>query len=665
MNLFRFSLSLCLIVVTSCVAIGQDAKPILEAAAKAYANTPSFAVQVDSRTLHLMFAPEVEGELPRYDVRATEFYRAQLRVKRPEAYWLAVQRNFEGTLSSSVGHNTAPNTWSVMGRAELGQAKQGVHVGTRYLVQDMPSEQFNRLATTRLGAGLMEDMVLRHFRADGSLPEGTIPLGLVEGDVIGREHVDGRPAYRIAAKTLDGGPAIVWVDQQSSLIVRTIVQRPVDEPQHLRRPTPGRRLMVVETVYKNQQAPAAFLSADFLVGNPPPAETLNAAKLGFVSVAELVKLADIAPGAQPATTQAQATAAPPPEPITAPPAQEETPEAIVGQALSYEQMSGIVLIDGEGGTATGFMTKIRDVDFVVTNLHVLVGNRKISIKTLRGEEVPVQGIFGAVGGDIAIIRIPKGEGDLRLASDVFQTSKIGDKVVVVGNRRGGGVATQTSGSIKGIGPKLIEVDANFQSGNSGSPIVNLATNEVVGVATYSETRQVEVESTEAAQRPGMRRVTPPPVKVDKRWFGFRLDGVSRWEAIDLGRWNAQAERIDKFRETSEALVAVIKFDFASARQHPRLTSIIDNFESRYRAAGKSSLNAATEVKDLFRVIRSISEDGVRELTTGDYYDYYRTCDYWENSIPSQLDYRKRIVEVLKKYESNSSLYLSRMRSGER
>jgi len=222
------------------------------------------------------------------------------------------------------------------------------------------------------------------------------------------------------------------------------------------------------------------------------------------------------------------------------------------------------------------------------------------------------------------------------------------------------VATQTTGNIKGVGPSLIEVDANFQPGNSGSPIMNLRTNEVIGVATYSATRRVEVEEPSARANAG---AAPKSDTVEKRWFGYRLDSVSKWEAIDLARLNVQADRIDKFRETSEALVAVIKFDFKTARQHPRFTAILDNFETRYRAASTNSVAAAGEVKDLFRIIRTISEDGVRDLTTGDYYDYYRTCQYWENSITAQLDYRKEIVDILKKYEANSSLYVSRMRNG--
>jgi S1-C subfamily serine protease len=428
------------------------------------------------------------------------------------------------------------------------------------------------------------------------------------------------------------------------LVVRTIV--------HSNRP---RGAMVVETLYNNQRTKAVFVSADFSIVAPPSNEVPTEGIMGFGSVGELVKMIDLKPTGQPGAAGIAEVPNKPEEPPAAPVAPAD------GQALSYEQMSGIVLIEGDGGTATGFMTKIRDVDFVVTNLHVLGGNKKISLKTLRGEEVPVLGIFGAAGSDIAIIRIAKGQGELKLAEDVLKTSKIGDKVVVVGNRQGGGVATQTQGSIVGVGPTRIEVNANFEPGNSGSPIVNLTTGEVVGVASYSETRRLEVEETGGSAARAARRSEAP--KVEKRWFGYRLDSIAKWEAVDLTKWNAQEGRIETFRDLSEALVAVLRLDFNTARRHPRLSSLITSFEARMQASGGTGINAATEVKDLFRVIRSISDDGVRDLTNGDYYDYFRTSLYWETSIPAQLEYRKSIIEVLKKYEANSAGYLSRMRGG--
>jgi serine protease Do len=59
-----------------------------------------------------------------------------------------------------------------------------------------------------------------------------------------------------------------------------------------------------------------------------------------------------------------------------------------------------------------------------------------------------------------------------MAENPLQTVKINDWVTLVGNRRGGGVATQVSGTVLGIGPEKIEVNAQFQPGNSGSPVLH-------------------------------------------------------------------------------------------------------------------------------------------------------------------------------------------------
>jgi S1-C subfamily serine protease len=666
MYFHRFFKGLCALVFLAAGVSAQDAQSIIDATAKVYRDAYAYAGQVDTRTIYFVFAPAIEGQTPRYDVASTQLKRAEIKIRKPQAYWLATITAHDSSPMMGGGNpgmrmdmqRSSRSYWSVLARTDNGQTKRGSYTAGKFMAQDIPPDQFNQQAMSWLRSVYSEELVLRNFPAVEVQSESTLTLGLLESELIGRESYNGRSVHRIAAKTSSGTEMMLWIEEGTSLILRSIVQ------SHGTSLTDGgktrsRRVTVVETLYTNQRLNPSFSSADFMIGAPPPNTQLNADQAGFCSVADLAKAVDLTtpPGTNPPPNEGAPDAVV--EAIPAPaPKKVDEPEA---QALSYEQMSGIVLIDGDGGTATGFMTKIRDVDFVVTNLHVLVGNKKISLKTLRGEEIPYQGIFGAVGGDIAIIRIAKGEGVLKLAADVFQSSKIGDKVVVVGNRRGGGVATQTNGNIKGIGPKLIEVDANFQPGNSGSPIVNLGTNEVVGVATYSETRRVEVE--EHGRAPGSNNSSNAAPEVEKRWFGYRLDSVSKWESIDLAKWNAQGERIDKFRETSEALLAIIKFDFKNARQHPRLTTILDGFEARYRAAGQSSITAATEVKDLFRVVRSISDDGVKDLTSGDYYDYYRTCQYWENSITAQLEFRNRIIEVLKKYEANSNLYLSRMRSG--
>ena len=72
---------------------------------------------------------------------------------------------------------------------------------------------------------------------------------------------------------------------------------------------------------------------------------------------------------------------------------------------------------------------------------------------------------------------------------------------------------------------------------------------------------------------------------------------------------------------------------------------------------------ADDVKSFFHSIRSLAEAGIRDFESGDYYDYYHTCLYWEESVPMQVEYRKAIVDVLKEYEANSTAYVSRMRNG--
>ena len=664
-----------LAVVVSLPLCAQEAQSLLDASAKLYATAKSYSAKVESRAVQFVFAPSPAGETPRYEVSGSFYQRVQIKVSHPNGYWLGLQALQEGEpiyLGSSGGRFVSTGgvgSLLMIARSENGAVKRGEYLGNKFRVMDMAPETLAATVTQYLGARAGGDLVLRYYPVDTSAPAGTLPFGLIEPDLIGKETVNGQTLCRIAAKTSDGDPVTLWINPSTFLLDRVIVQRTVAS-MGMRMLAPGmapgsgpaarptKRLCLQETFYTNQRVNMALTSSDFAMTAPVGMEKLEADRMGFGPTAALAKFAEIPVDSNPGVS--------PPAPEIAPavPAAPATPAATAnagGQALSREQMAGIVLIEGDGSSGTGFMVKMKEVDFVVTNLHVLGNNKKLSLKTLSGEELQMLGVFGAVGRDIAIIRIAKGQGSLVLASDVFASSQIGDKVVVVGNRLGGGVATQTEGSILGVGPVRVEVNANFEPGNSGSPIVNLSTKEVLGVATYAETHEVEVEA--SAPRSGYDVSARVPRKVEKRWFGYRLDSVPKWEAIDLSLWNAQDARIAKFRETTEALHAIIQLNFKVARQHPRFASAIDNFDTRCRAMANNSAGAALEVKDFFRLIRTISDDGVKDLMVGDYYDYYRTSLYWGTSIPAQLEYRKAVIEVLKKYEANSTSYLSRLRGG--
>ena len=87
------------------------------------------------------------------------------------------------------------------------------------------------------------------------------------------------------------------------------------------------------------------------------------------------------------------------------------------------------------------------------------------------------------------------------------------------------------GKIVGIGPDLVEVDAPFVPGNSGSPIVHLKSGKVIGVATYTVTRQYDLASDRKLENPVVRR------------FAYRLDNVKTWQPVNWKFFGAQAAQM--------------------------------------------------------------------------------------------------------------------------
>ena len=63
------------------------------------------------------------------------------------------------------------------------------------------------------------------------------------------------------------------------------------------------------------------------------------------------------------------------------------------------------------------------------------------------------------------------------------------------------------------------------------------------------------------------------------------------------------------------------------------------------------------------MVQSLSALGLKDLESGDYYDYYRTSLYWDTSIPAQIEFRKELIKTLERYEVDTGAYMSRLRNG--
>jgi hypothetical protein len=244
------------------------------------------------------------------------------------------------------------------------------------------------------------------------------------------------------------------------------------------------------------------------------------------------------PDAQTTSTQDATTEAPAPTPAGTP-----IPADVQAQASAIIQLhhDSLVFVTGTAGEGSGFIATINGSNFLVTNVHVTAEIRDAAFKTLEG--VPVQGGLAsmAVGEDIFCMEMPPGGHPFEIMQSVDQNAAIGDDVVILGNAEGEGVVNTIIGKIVGIGPNLVEVDAPFVPGNSGSPIIHLKTGKVIGVATYLLTTNYDLATNQKLQKPVVRR------------FGYRLDSVKGWQAVNWRAFYAQAELMEQTETLTDDL----------------------------------------------------------------------------------------------------------------
>ncbi len=205
----------------------------------------------------------------------------------------------------------------------------------------------------------------------------------------------------------------------------------------------------------------------------------------------------------------------------------------------------LVFVTGSDAAGSGFFAKIGGGTFLVTNVHVAAGIRDAAFRTMDGSPVQGGAASMAVGEDIFCMAIPSSDsaGAFEIMQNVDANAAIGDDVVVLGNAEGAGVVNTITGKIVGIGPNLVEVNAPFVPGNSGSPIIDLKTGTVVGVATYLVTNQYDLSTNQRLKQPVVRR------------FGYRLDSIKKWQPVYMPAFYSQAATMDSIENLTDDLYA--------------------------------------------------------------------------------------------------------------
>jgi serine protease Do len=87
---------------------------------------------------------------------------------------------------------------------------------------------------------------------------------------------------------------------------------------------------------------------------------------------------------------------------------------------------------------------------------------------------------------------------------------------------------------------------------------------VIGVATFHQTLTLDINGNPT----DVGNKADPGVKTETRWFGYRIDSVPKWEAIDWTKWENQVKQVGDFHDNSIALWYVYQGNLAAAGKNP-------------------------------------------------------------------------------------------------
>jgi serine protease Do len=160
-----------------------------------------------------------------------------------------------------------------------------------------------------------------------------------------------------------------------------------------------------------------------------------------------------------------------------------------------------------GGAGTGFI--LSEDGYIVTNRHVVSEDvTNVTVTLSDGTEIDNVEVVGRTNTsdplDVAFVKIPDASKYKLKPVKIGDSEKVevGDRVVAIGNALGQFQNTVTSGIISGFGrdikasdgggvetlQNLFQTDAAINSGNSGGPLVNAAS-EVIGINVATATAE--------------------------------------------------------------------------------------------------------------------------------------------------------------------------------
>jgi hypothetical protein len=301
----------------------------------------------------------------------------------------------------------------------------------------------------------------------------------------------------------------------------------------------------------------------------------------------------------------------------------------------------LVIVQVVNGGGSGFIASIKGRTFFVTNIHVLGIAREANFETAEGKKVELKKVaFVSYDRDLVIVPIDWDGPSLDISDSLaFDGINIDDKIIVMGNSDGVGVATRLEGKINGIGPDELEISAKFVPGNSGSPIVHEDTGLVIGLVSHMKDLSVKTKWTEDSELSEIRR------------FGFRMDGDIQWQQLPLERVYAQGEAYNRFEDRTEVMahtIYMLQYErtvMTNYRDHESLGRLFKDFDNDFN--WKRGTNSPGNVRKLDRFVDNLR----RELYT----DQIETAElltinFFKKRFKSMDSVRENYIDVLNRLD---------------
>lgn len=162
------------------------------------------------------------------------------------------------------------------------------------------------------------------------------------------------------------------------------------------------------------------------------------------------------------------------------------------KSIIHETEKNVVQIEGqsEKSTITGSGFLYNNKGDIITNAHVVNDAQAIYVKTANARTYPAAVIGVGKELDVAVVRVPQLAGQNPLAIAENADAEIGDEVIALGSPHGF-QNTVTLGIISGMARNfsvdgfaynnVYQISAQITHGNSGGPLVNRKTGEVIGI----------------------------------------------------------------------------------------------------------------------------------------------------------------------------------------